>query len=80
MTGEMLVYFCTVKTQGPVSLREKNAQYKVRKQTKTKLTVNSNYFYYHIVILLLYSEILLFSTKNVCLPVCFVLFCFSPPQ
>lgn len=50
MTGEMLVYFCTVKTQGPVSLR-KNAQYKVRKQTKTKLTVNSNYFYYHIVIL-----------------------------
>lgn len=52
MTGEMLVYFCTVKTQGPVSLRKKkNAQYKVRKQTKTKLTVNSNYFYYHIVIL-----------------------------
>lgn len=75
MTGEMLVYFCTVKTQGPVSLRKKNAQYKVRKQTKTKLTVNSNYFYYHIVILLLYSKIL-FSTKNVCLPVSSVLFCF----
>lgn len=87
MTGEMLVYFCTVKTQkGPVSLRKKKkkeeAQYKVRKQTKTKLTVNSNYFYYHIVILLLYSEILLFSTKNVRLPVCFVLFrfCFFPPS
>lgn len=76
MTGEMLVYFCTVKTRGPVRLRKKNAQYKVRKQTKTKLTVNYNYFYYHIVILLLYSEILLFSTENVCLPVCFLFFCF----
>lgn len=33
MTGEMLVYFCTVKTQGSVSLRKKKkAQYKVRKQ------------------------------------------------
>lgn len=75
MTGEMLVYFCTVKTQGPVSLTKKKEllSIKVRK-TKTKLTVNSNYFYYHIVILLLYSEILLFSTKNVCLPVCFILF------
>lgn len=67
----MLVYFCTVKTQGPVSLKEKKEAQYVRK-TKTKLTVNSNYFYYHIVILLLYSEILLFSTKNVCLPVCFI--------
>lgn len=32
MTGEMLVYFCTVKTRGSVSLRKKNAQYKIRKQ------------------------------------------------
>lgn len=77
----MLVYFCTVKTQGPVSLTKKKLlSIKLENKTKTKLTVNSNYFYYHIVILLLYSEILLFSTKNVCLPVCFyfVLFLFFP--
>ena len=85
MTGEMLVYFCTVKTQGPVSLRgKKKLSIKLGNKTKTKLTVNSNYFYYHIVISqlvftimqLLYSKILLFSTKNVCLTVCLVLFLF----
>lgn len=54
MTGEMLVYFCIVedaKTCEFERREKKNAQFKVRKQTRTKLTVNSNYFYYHIVIL-----------------------------
>lgn len=34
MTGEMLVYFCTVKTQGPVSLRKKKFGIKLKNKQK----------------------------------------------
>lgn len=67
MTGEMLVYFCTVIKQGPVGVTKKITQYKENNQT-----VNSNYFYYHIVILQLYSEIVFRIKKTLSVCICFV--------
>lgn len=77
---KMLVYFCTVENTRTCKFEGKTNITVSRKQ-RTKLTTSSNYFYYHVVILQLYSEILLFSTKK-CMLICmfyFVCFGFLSP-